>query len=192
MMPTTSFELLCKAKFKKDRYRRLAKALGGIRNYGRNTPITLLKILDVCGLYNAVWSLRACPHSEKFALEFAYDCAEHALRFRNDQLNQVLEVARRITFDKATADEIFMARATLEEAMRKVNTPSDALATSMVFSLLSEPSLETPFSVATRAAAYVDHMDSKHHYPPWRALQYEMEWQERHLREMLLESCKDD
>lgn len=192
MMPTTSFELLCKAKFKKERYRRLAKALGGIRNYGRNAPIPLLKVLDVCGLYNAIWALRACPHSEKFALEFAYDCAEHALRFRNDQLNQVLEVARRITFDKATADEIFMARATLEETMRKANVPSDVLATSMVFSLLSEPSLKTPFMVSTRAAAYVDHMDSKRHYPQWKALQYEMEWQERHLREMLLRSCQDD
>ena len=124
IIPMTNFTLLRKAGFNKKMYRRLAKALGGIRNYGRNAPIPLLKVLDVCGLYNAIWALRACPHSEKFALEFAYDCAEHALRFRNDQLNQVLEVARRITFDKATADEIFMARATLEEAMRKVNTPT--------------------------------------------------------------------
>lgn len=192
MMPTTSFELLRKTKFKKDRYRRLAKALGGIRNYGRNTPIPLLKVLDVCGLYNAIWSLRACPRSEKFALEFAYDCAEHALKFHNDQLSQVIEVARRITFDKATADEIFMARAILEEAMKKATMPSDALATSMLFSLLSEPSKETAFSVATRAAAYVDQIDSKRHYPQWKALQYEMEWQERHLREMLLRSYQDD
>ena len=74
------------------------------------------------------------------------------------------------------------------EVMKKhnfIDMASDALATSMVFSLLSEPSFETPFSVATRAAAYVDHIDSHRYPPPWLALQYEIEWQEQHFVELL-------
>lgn len=76
VIPMTTFKLLHDAGFSKDKYRRLAKVLGGVKNYGRNTPISIVQILNICGLYSAVWALRACPNSESFALLFVYDCIE--------------------------------------------------------------------------------------------------------------------
>ncbi len=187
MMPKTNFKLLHDAKFNKTAYRKLAKKLGGIRHYGRISPIHLLQILDICGLYNAIWALRVCPHSEKFALVFAYDCAEHALRFggENKEFDQVLKVAQHIVSDATKADEVYTAQTMLQKALQEVTTPSNALATSMLLCLISEPPAEAAYSVATRAAAYVDLRNSRFHYPSWLAIKYEIEWQEYHLRKML-------
>ncbi len=185
MIPMTNFTLLRKVGFNKNMYRRLAKALGGIRNYGPHIPIHIIKILNTCGLYSAVWALRACPCAEKFALSFAYDCAEHALRGQNNQFNEVLKVAQHIVHDATKADEILTAQNMLQEALQKVTTVGDTLAITMLLKLISKPPLETAYSVATRAAAYVDNIDSHHHSPPWMALQHEMEWQEQHFVELL-------
>lgn len=54
---TTTFEQLHKAKACKHRYRRLAKALGGIKQYGRTKPINLLTILEHNGLGDFFWVL---------------------------------------------------------------------------------------------------------------------------------------
>lgn len=185
MIPMTNFTLLRKVGFNKNMYRRLAKALGGIRNYGPHIPIHIIKILNTCGLYSAVWALRACPCAEKFALSFAYDCAEHALRGQNNQFNEVLKVAQHIVHDATKADEILTAQSMLQEALQKVTTVGDTLAITMLLKLISKPPLETVYSVATRAAAYVDNIDSHHHSPPWMALQHEIEWQKQHFIELL-------
>lgn len=186
----TNFTLLRKAKFNKNMYRRLAKALGGIKNYGPHTPIHIIKILNTCGLYSAVWALRACPCAEKFALSFAYDCAEHALMERDNQFNEVLKVAQHIIQDATKADEILVAQNMLQEALQKVTTIGDTLAITMLLKLISKPPLEAAYSVATRAAAYMDNIDSHRHSPPWLALQHEMEWQEQHFIELL--NMEDD
>ena len=185
IIPMTNFTLLRKAGFNKKMYRRLAKELGGIKNYGPHIPIHIIKILNTCGLYSAVWALRACPCAEKFALSFAYDCAEHALRGQNNQFNEVLKVAQHIVHDATKADEILTAQNMLQEALQKVTTVGDTLAITMLLKLISKPPLETAYSVATRAAAYVDNIDSHHHSPPWMALQHEIEWQKQHFIELL-------
>lgn len=57
-----------------DGWKKLCKSLGGIRNYGKDTPVSLLQILDSNGLNDALWCLRACD-AEDFARDFARWCA---------------------------------------------------------------------------------------------------------------------
>ena len=42
-------------------YQKLARHLRGVREYGANTPIPLLTILESNGLMDALWCLRAVP-----------------------------------------------------------------------------------------------------------------------------------
>jgi hypothetical protein len=53
----TTFNLLRKAEACKRRYKYLARTLGGIRKYGADKPISLLKICEVNGLDDAEWVL---------------------------------------------------------------------------------------------------------------------------------------
>lgn len=55
MLPTTSFQRLYDLDACTGRYKYLAKALGGIQKYGKETPITLIQILDICGLEDLEW-----------------------------------------------------------------------------------------------------------------------------------------
>ena len=57
MKSTTTFNDLREADACTTRYKHLAKALGGITRYGRDTPISLLQILDICGMADAVWAV---------------------------------------------------------------------------------------------------------------------------------------
>ncbi len=59
MKLTTSFNALCKAGACEEGYKKLAKALGGVRKYGASVEINLLTILESNGFDDAVWSLRA-------------------------------------------------------------------------------------------------------------------------------------
>jgi len=81
MLPQTSFRQLHKAGACPERYRYLAKRLGGIKGYGRDTPITIVQILDICGLDDALWALRACPGHDDFKCLLCLDYAEHVLPF---------------------------------------------------------------------------------------------------------------
>lgn len=54
---TTTFEQLYDASPCLSRYRHLAKALGGIKKYGRTKPINLLTILEHNGLGDFFWTL---------------------------------------------------------------------------------------------------------------------------------------
>jgi len=114
-MIQTTFQKLHDAGACKERYRFLAKALGGIKAYGRDTPITLLQILDTNGLDDALWALRACPDSEKFARLLACDYAEHVLPIfetrypDDDRPRMVIEVSRRYARGEATDAELSAA-----------------------------------------------------------------------------------
>ena len=59
MKLTTSFALLKKAGACVDRYTFLAKALGGITKYGKDTPIDLLTTLETNGVDDCLWALQA-------------------------------------------------------------------------------------------------------------------------------------
>ena len=104
-----------------DGYKKLAENLGGITKYGRDTPITLMQILDSNGVEDAIWSLR-CGMDEKFARLFACDCAEHVLYLfeakypNDDRPRKAIEVARRFADGGATTEELAAARAAAWEA----------------------------------------------------------------------------
>jgi len=116
-MIQTTFRKLHDAGACKERYRFLAKALGGIKAYGVNTPITLLQILDINGLDDALWALRACPDSDTFARLLACDYAEHVLRIfetqypDDDRPRKAIAVSRRYARGEATDAELSAARA---------------------------------------------------------------------------------
>ena len=116
VMIQTTFRKLHDAGACKERYRFLAKALGGIKAYGRDTPITLLQILNINGLDDALWALRACPDSEKFAGLLACDYAEHVLpifetRYPDDyRPRKTIETSRKYVNGEATDAELSAAR----------------------------------------------------------------------------------
>jgi len=100
----------------RDRYRLFAKALGGIKRYGASTPIPLDKVLEVCGLEDAIWALQCVvePADRQIRL-FACDCAERVLplyekEYTDDKTpRQAIETARRYADGKATTEELEVA-----------------------------------------------------------------------------------
>ena len=126
-MLSTTFALLHDARACADRYRHLAKALGGIEAYGRDTPITIERILQANGLDDALWALQAVPaeqkvERDKLARLMACDCAERALplyevRYPADtRPRQTIEVSRRFAHGQATAEELAAAWAAARDA----------------------------------------------------------------------------
>ncbi|MFA7214384.1 MAG: putative immunity protein [Candidatus Cloacimonadaceae bacterium] len=91
-------------------YRKLAKALGGVDKYGKDTPIPLSKIVESNGLLDAIWTLRCTLEpSENIQIEFACRCAEHVLHFYEDKYpddnrpRKAIEKARACITDKSQA-----------------------------------------------------------------------------------------
>jgi len=115
----TTFQLLRKygdGRCFERRYRKLARSLGGVRAYGRDTPIPLTAVLDNNGLDNALWALRATAEdSGPIARELACDYAEHVLPiFERDypddkRPREGIEVARRYARGEATDEELAAA-----------------------------------------------------------------------------------
>ena len=67
-------------------YQKLARSLGGINKYGKDTLIPLDKIIESNGLQDTIWTLRATTESaENLLVEFACRCAEHVLHFYEDK-----------------------------------------------------------------------------------------------------------
>ena len=63
-------------------YRKLAKALGGIRTYGRTTPIKLSRVLDICGIEDCFWVIDRTVLNADQRRELRLcgcDCAERVL-----------------------------------------------------------------------------------------------------------------
>ena len=90
-------------------YKKMAKALGGINKYGKNTPLPLDKVLEVCGLNDAIWCFRCTTQSsDNIRIEFACRCAEHVLHFFEDKYpgdkrpRLAIEAARDCLMNKTT------------------------------------------------------------------------------------------
>jgi len=103
------------------RYRKL----GGIRQYGEDTPITPIQILDSNGLDDALWALRAMePEDERDRLVrlYIYNCVVHVLPLYENQypgdrrIRNVIETSRLYADGKASADELREARKSAQSA----------------------------------------------------------------------------
>jgi len=104
-------------------YTKMAKALGGIKEYGENTPVPLDKILDVCGLDVSLWSLRCIIEpADKEIRVLACDFAGHTLHIfeekhpNNKRPRQVIEISRKFSEGKATREELDAARDAIWDA----------------------------------------------------------------------------
>jgi hypothetical protein len=91
-------------------YKKLAKSLGGVNKYGKNTPIPLVKIMDSNGLEDTIWCLRATIEpAQDLTIEFVCRCAEYVLKNYEDlyptdkRPRLAIEAARRCITDKSAA-----------------------------------------------------------------------------------------
>jgi len=122
--PTTTFEKLKKAGACEGGYRKLAKSLGGIRKYGRTTPITLLQILDSNGLEDTLWVMGNgnVEGGDKMAHSFACDVAERVLHIYEKHVpgdtrpRKAIEIKRLWLAGKASDEELDAARDAARDA----------------------------------------------------------------------------
>jgi len=84
----TTFKLARDAYACTTSYRQFARHVGGVRKYGPDSPIPLTDILEVCGLYDALWALRCTTEPELVEIlsrHLAADFAEHVLHIFEDK-----------------------------------------------------------------------------------------------------------
>lgn len=198
-MIQTTFRELHKTGACKKRYKHLAKALGGIQKYGRNTSITLLQILDINGLDDALWALRACDDAEKFCRLLACDYAEHVLSIweaeypDDNRPRKAIETARRYVNGEATDDELTTAWAAAETAAWAVARDISDAAWNAVWDAIRAAASDVVWNVtwdvpcAARDAAADAAGDAAGDAAKDIAWNTECKWQEERLREMLKE-----
>ena len=111
----TTFKQLCDWGACRPSYRKLAKALGGIKTYGRTKPIPVTKILDICGLDDCFWVLDSADLSleqDRDIRLLVCDFADRVLPiFEADNPDDkrpriAIETARRFIDGEATIDEL--------------------------------------------------------------------------------------
>ena len=114
-------------------YQKLARSLGGINKYGKDTLIPLDKIIESNGLQDTIWTLRATTESsENLIIEFACQCAEHVLHFYTDKYPDdkrpqlAIEAARVCITDKSEA--AWAAAGAAGDAARTARAAGDARA----------------------------------------------------------------
>lgn len=132
---TTSFALLRAAKACTGRYDHLAAALGGIAEYGEETPIPITLVLKAIGLEDTIWALQAVnpgqrAAADKLARLLAADCAEHILvlyerEYPNDwRPRQAIQAARQFALGAITAEQLSAAHVAAQDAANGI--PKDA------------------------------------------------------------------
>ena len=106
LMLYTTFNLARKARACTESYRNLGAAMGGITTYGKDNPIPLTTVVEVCGLDDAIWCLRCTTtDSRAFRFEFIRRVTEHIYEKQhpNDkQLRRAIEDARACIADEST------------------------------------------------------------------------------------------
>jgi hypothetical protein len=113
----TTFKLAKEAGACTGHYQHFARAVGGVRKYGQDTPIPLTLILEHNGLDDALWALWCVLPEEEAARNrlvcfLIADYAEHALHFFESQYpddkrpRSAIEAIRRFARGEATIDEL--------------------------------------------------------------------------------------
>ena len=89
------------------------KLLSGLnKTNADDKPLSLMTILEINGLGDAIWCLRACDNIDREARLFAVDCAEEIRHLMKDNRSlAALDVALRYAEGEATDRELASARA---------------------------------------------------------------------------------
>ena len=127
---TTTLSLLREHDACTDRYRVLIAELGGT-SWPHDKPIPLSRVLEICGLDDALWALRAVPQEQaaerdQLARLYACWCVRHTPvgggRVVWDLLTDVrsrraVEITERYAVGTATEDDLFATRAAAGAAL---------------------------------------------------------------------------
>ena len=113
----TTFNKLHENNACKEGYKKLAEYLGGVKSYGKDTPIPLTVVLESNGLGDALWCLSATVEDcERSVRLLACDYAEHVLhlfetKYPDDKCPRTaIDVSRRYANGESTIDELAAAR----------------------------------------------------------------------------------
>jgi len=116
-------------------YRKMAKLLGGVTKYGKDTPIPLDTVLEVCGLDDTLWALRCTVEpSNNLIIEIACQYKEHVLHifeemYPNDKRPRLaIEAARLCLTDNSAAARDAAWDAAASDAAARDTSASDAAA----------------------------------------------------------------
>jgi len=165
-------------------YNKMAEALGGVKEYGADTPVPLDKVLDICGLDAALWCLCCViePADKEIRL-LACDFAEHTLSIfeekypNNKRPRQTIEISRKFAEGETTREDLAaagdapaVARAVAGAAAVDVLAVARAVAGAVAGDVWDA-------ALAARAVARDAAWDAA-----WAA---ENQWQEKKFREML-------
>jgi hypothetical protein len=158
-------------------YGKMADALGGIAKYGKDTLIPLTKVIEVCGLQDALWALR-CTTTDSTVIRVTMDCdcAERVLpiyekKYPGDmRVRHCIETTREYLVGKATKEEIEWAARSAEMAAWSAESAAGSAAWSAARSARSA-------AWSTWSAAWAVAM--------WAARSVEIEWQTKHFIELL-------
>lgn len=93
-------------------YKKLVKSLGGVRKYGKDTPITFRQIYEINGYQDTFWCLRTIDKEHHGLLRhFACDCADDVRHLLDDKRSlKAIKVARRYADGLANDEELQAAR----------------------------------------------------------------------------------
>ena len=110
----TTLEQLHKHHACTERYKVLVEGLGGV-GYGKQTPIPITRILDICGLDDALWTLRSVPEDQQeevirisviLALEFAERSLPYFELYPDDsRVKDCLALVKRFTNGEKISEE---------------------------------------------------------------------------------------
>lgn len=92
-------------------WKTLCESLGGIEEYGKNTPLTFRQIYESNGYNDTLWCLRVVDRKHHHILRhFAVDCAESVKHLTTDKRSlNALVVARKHADGEATDNELTTA-----------------------------------------------------------------------------------
>ena len=117
---TTTFNELHEWRACKPSYKKLAKELGGIKAYGRTTPIKLSQVLDICGFDDCFWVLEKVTLNKSQIREIRLLGCDFAVRvlpvfecvYPDDlRPRQAIEAAQRYARNEIGREELTLARA---------------------------------------------------------------------------------
>jgi len=124
----TTFRILREVGACKPRYRYLARKLGGVKKYGEDKPIPILKILEINGFDDALWALCiAMPvdKADKLLRLFNCWCVRNTPLpdggtvwdlLEDERSRKAVEVAERYAHGKASEEDLAAAGVAAWEA----------------------------------------------------------------------------